>query len=49
MPQRRCDTGVSRKLDSDMIAQIKYLKLEYPRLPSTLIHQKLLANGTINK
>lgn len=47
LPKRRQDTGHSRKLDSDIIEQIRYLKEEYPRLPATLIHQKLIENGTI--
>ena len=46
-PQRRVDMGSSRKLDDDMKAQIRYLKQEYPRLPATLVHQKLFSNGTI--
>ena len=46
-PQRRVDMGNSRKLDDDMKAQIRYLKQEYPRLPATLIYQKLFENGTI--
>lgn len=49
MPVRRSDTGKSRKLDSDIIEQIKYLKAEYPRIPATLIYQKLIDNGTIVK
>lgn len=49
VPQRRSDTGKSRKLDDDMMEQIKYLKQEYPRLPATLIHQKLFENGTIKR
>ena len=49
MPVRRCDTGKSRKLDNDITEQIKYLKEEYPRIPATLIYQKLLDNGTILK
>jgi len=49
LPRRRRDTGRSRKLDDDMMAQINYLKQEYPRLPATLIHQKLIENSTINK
>ena len=49
IPQRRCDTGKSRKLDEDIREQIKYLKQEYPRIPATLIHQKLIDNGTIAK
>ena len=49
IPQKRIDSGCSRKLDEDMMEQIKYLKKEYPRLPATLIHQKLFENGTIRK
>ncbi len=47
IPRRRCDTGKPRKLDEDIMEQIQYLKKEYPRLPATLIHQKLMENGTI--
>jgi hypothetical protein len=49
LPQRRCDTGHSRKLDADMKEQIQYLKKEYPRLPATLIYQKLIDNGTLTR
>jgi len=49
IPQRRRDTGLSRKLDEDIMEQIRFLKKEYPRIPATLIHQKLLDNGTIAK
>jgi len=49
IPQRRCDTGKSRKLDGDTEEQIRYLKSEYPRIPATLIHRKLIDNGTIAK
>lgn len=49
IPMRRCDTGRSRKLDDDITEQIKYLKKEYPRIPATLIYQKLVDNGTIVK
>ncbi len=49
LPKKRVDTGMSRKLDEDMMLQVNYLKQEYPRIPATLIHQKLIENGTINK
>ncbi|MGD9679316.1 MAG: DDE-type integrase/transposase/recombinase [Vulcanibacillus sp.] len=49
LPKRRQDTGQARKLDEDMMEQIHYLKQEYPKLPATLIHQKLIDNGTTNK
>ena len=48
-PIGRSDVGIARKLDDDTIEQIKYLHSEYPRLPSTLIYQRLLDNGTITK
>lgn len=49
LPKRRHDTGHSRKLDADIIEQINYLKQEYPRIPATLIYQKLVENGSIHK
>jgi len=49
IPMRRCDTGKSRKIDEDIMEQIRFLKKEYPRIPATLIHQKLLDNCTVNK
>ena len=49
IPKRRTDKGLSRKLDDDIIEQIKFLKTEYPRIPATLIHQKLLENGSIRQ
>ncbi len=49
LPQRRSDTGRSRKIDDDIESQIRHLKKEYPRIPATLIHQKLADNGTIAK
>lgn len=47
IPQKRIDSGRSRKVDDDIMEQIKYLRTQYPRLPATLIHQRLLDNGTI--
>lgn len=49
IPIRRCDTGKPRKIDEDIMEQIRFLKKEYPRIPATLILQKLLDNGTVNK
>ena len=48
-PNGRSDVGISRKLDDDITSQINYLHKEYPRLPCTVIYQKLLDNGTITK
>lgn len=47
IPKRRTDTGTPRKLDEELMEQITYLKKEYPRLPATLVYQKLIDNGTI--
>lgn len=49
IPKRRIDTGQTRKIDLDIMEQIKFLKKEYPRIPATLIHQKLIDNGTVKK
>lgn len=48
-PKGRSDLGKIRKLDEDTVAQIEYLHKEYPRMPCTLIYQKLIDNGTISK
>lgn len=48
-PKGRSDVGKIRKLDEDSVSQIEYLHKEYPRMPSTLIYQKLIENGTISK
>lgn len=48
-PVGRCDIGKTRKLNDDIVTQILYLHKEYPRLPCTLIYQKLLDTGTITK
>ena len=49
MPVKRWDTGRQRKLDDDIRAQIKYLRQEYPRIPATLIHQKLMDNELLQR
>lgn len=48
-PLRRSDEGTPRKIDEDVKTQVQYLHKEYPRLPATLIYQKLQDNGTITK
>lgn len=45
----RTDVGKFRRIDDDIADQIIYMKKEYPRLPATLIKQKLIENGTINR
>ena len=49
LPKCRSDAGSSRKLDEDIMEQIRYLKREYPRLPATIIHQKLIDNFSIDR
>lgn len=46
-PKRRADRSKHRKVDDDVLDQISYLINEYPRLPATLVYQKLKDNGTI--
>lgn len=48
-PKGRSDVGKFRKLDDDIVTQIEYLHKEYPRLPATMIYQKLVDNGTVAK
>lgn len=47
--RNREDRGNFRKIDDDIAEQIIYMKKEYPRLPATLIRQKLIENGTISE
>lgn len=49
IPKSRTDVGCSRRLDNELKEKITFLKNEYPRIPATLIHQKLIDNGTISK
>lgn len=47
LPRRRNDKGKPRKLDADLTERIKYIKKEYPRIPATVVYQKLLDEGAI--
>ena len=47
MPKSRSDQHHYRKLDKDTKDQIIYLLSEYPRLPATMVYQKLLETNTI--
>lgn len=46
-PKRRSDSGKSRKIDDDLLQRITYIIESYPRLPATLIRQKLIDDGII--
>ena len=48
MPSVRSDKGTTRALSSTAIEEIYRLKLAFPRLNSTQIHQQLIANGFIS-
>lgn len=48
-PLARGDIGKTRKLDDETKSTIRYLHKEYPRLPATMIYEKLIQNGTITK
>lgn len=48
-PQSRKDEGTTRKLDADTQVKIRYYRENYPRIPSTVIYEKLIEDGTITK
>lgn len=47
IPTGRGDRGKPRKLDDDLLEQIKYLKLNYPRMSASAIYRQLRDNGSI--
>lgn len=47
IPTGRGDRGKPRKLDDDLQEQIKYLKLNYPRMSASAIYRQLRDNGSI--
>lgn len=47
-PKDRIDKGTTRKLDDEIISIIEYYVNKYPRMPSTSIHEKLIADNIIN-
>lgn len=47
LPKRRMDKGKPRKLDPELAERIKFIKKEYPRIPVSVIYQKLLEEGAI--
>lgn len=47
IPQGRVDEGKPRKLDADLQEQIKYLKLNYPRMSASAIFRQLHDNGSM--
>lgn len=47
LPQSRSDEGVSRSLDQDLQAKIRFLKKEHPRMPAAEIHRKLISSGSL--
>lgn len=49
MPRARSDSGISRALHETAISEIFRLKEKFPRINATLIHSKLIEDGTINQ
>lgn len=49
IPEGRSDAGTSRKIDADLLEQIKHLKGTYPRLSAAAIYRQLLDTGAITK
>jgi len=47
VPSGRADQGVPRKIDEDIMEQIKYLKTNYPRMSALAIYRQLRENGSI--
>lgn len=48
-PQKRNDSGKTRKVNNDVIIKTEELKSKYPRMPATVIYEQLIKDGTINK
>ena len=48
-PKGRGDENQYRKIDDDLSNQISYYLKEYPKIPATIIYQKLLDNGSVSK
>ena len=49
LPKGRSDSGKSRILDSECQSYIKHMKLNYPRMPVTVIYRSMIDNGLITK
>ncbi|MDF2701046.1 MAG: transposase of IS1604-like element [Haloplasmataceae bacterium] len=49
MPKTRNDAGKPRSLKEDAISRINELKKQYPYITGTLVYQKLVEEGVINK
>ena len=47
IPTGRGDRGKPRKLDDDLQEQIRYLKINYPRMSASAIYRQLRDNGSI--
>ena len=47
LPRDRKDAGKSRKVNDDILEQLRYFAENYPRMPATEMHRKLGENGTI--
>lgn len=47
LPSGRSDLGKPRKLDDDLQEQIRYLKVNYPRMTASAIFRQLRDNGSI--
>lgn len=49
MPHERSDSGKTRALDENAIAEIHELKEKFPRINATLIYTKLIEDGAIKQ
>lgn len=49
LPTGRSDAGKPRKLDDDLQEEIRYLKINYPRMSAAAIYRQLQDNGSIRQ
>ena len=49
LPTGRSDAGKPRKLDDELQEQIRYLKINYPRMSAAAIYRQLQDNGSIRQ
>ncbi len=49
IPKGRSDIGIPRKIDNEIVIKVEEIKSKFPRLPVTVIYNKLIEDGIINK
>lgn len=49
VPKKRSDLGYSRRIDSDLAADIEAMRAEHPRISAAMAHERLVAEGYVAK